>query len=100
MIERTAVIESLIKVIDPELMINIVDLGLIEGIRIQEDRIEVDFLVTYPGCPLAPEIERNIVNTLKEDTGLEKIWPTVLWSKPWDPSRMTEEARFAMGYPV
>lgn len=100
MVERTEVIQSLRKVVDPELFINIVDLGLVEDIRLLEDRIEVDFMLTYPGCPMAPEIERNIIQTLRTDTGVENIRTAIIWSPPWDPSRMTEEARFTLGYPV
>jgi len=100
MIERTEVIQSLRKVVDPELFINIIDLGLVDDIRIEEDKIEVDFTLTYPGCPMAPEIERNIIQTLRNDTGIENIRTFIVWTPPWDPSRMTEEARFTLGYPV
>lgn len=100
MVERSEVIQSLRKVLDPELMINIIDLGLVYDIRMEEDLIEIDYTLTYPGCPLAPEIERNILQTIKADFGVEKIRAFVVWSPPWDPSRMSEEARFSMGYPV
>ena len=100
MVEEKQVIEALRQVLDPELMINIIDLGLVYDIRIGKNIIEVDYTLTYPGCPLAPEIERNIVGTLKRDLGVRKIRTFVVWSPPWDPVRMTEEARFAMGYPV
>ncbi|MDC7222807.1 MAG: metal-sulfur cluster assembly factor [Spirochaetales bacterium] len=100
MIEEKEVIQSLRNVIDPELFINIVDLGLIYDIRIGKDIIEVDFTLTYPGCPMAPEIERNIIKNLKRDFSVEKIRTFVVWSPPWNPVRMSEEARFSMGYPV
>ncbi len=100
MIEEKQVIEALRQVLDPELMINIIDLGLVYDIRIGKDIIEVDYTLTYPGCPLAPEIERNIIKTLKGEFGVEKIRTFTVWSPPWNPVRMTEEARFAMGYPV
>ena len=100
MIEESQVIESLRKVIDPELMINIIDLGLIYDIRIGKDIIEVDFSLTYPGCPMAPEIERNIQQTLMTDFNLDRVRSFIIWSPPWDPSRMSETARFSMGYPV
>ncbi|MBN2625140.1 MAG: metal-sulfur cluster assembly factor [Spirochaetales bacterium] len=100
MIEEKQVIQSLRKVLDPELMINIIDLGLVYDIRLGEGIIEVDYTLTYPGCPLAPEIERNIIKTLKEDLEVEKVRTFTVWSPPWNPVRMSEEARFAMGYPV
>ncbi len=100
MIEEKEVVKSLRKVLDPELMINIIDLGLVYDIRVGEDLVEVDYTLTYPGCPLAPEIERNIIKNLKEDLGVERIRAFTVWSPPWDPVRMSEEARFAMGYPV
>lgn len=100
MIEKKQVIDSLRKVLDPEVMINVVDLGLIEDIRIKEKQLEVDFLLTYPGCPLGPEIQRNMEKTLREDLGIDRVYSRIVWNPPWDPSRMSEEARFTMGYPI
>jgi metal-sulfur cluster biosynthetic enzyme len=100
MIEEKQVVETLRKVIDPELFINIVDLGLIYDIRIGKESLEVDFTLTYPGCPMAPEIERNIIKHLKKDFSVKKIRTFTVWSPSWSPVRMSEEARFSLGYPV
>jgi metal-sulfur cluster biosynthetic enzyme len=100
MIEEKQVVESLKQVIDPELMVNIVDLGLIYDIRIGDDRIEVDFSLTYPGCPVAPMIEKSMRFYLQRDFSVENIETRTVWTPPWSPARMTEELRFSMGYPV
>lgn len=100
MVSKPEVVESLKKVMDPEIMINIIDLGLVYDIRIQENEIEVDFTLTYPGCPLGPEIEARIHRQLKTDLGIGAVEANIVWRPPWDESRMSEEARFSLGYPV
>jgi metal-sulfur cluster biosynthetic enzyme len=100
MISWRKIEKSLEKVPDPELGINIVDLGLINKIDSGDDFIRVEFVLTYPGCPMGPEIAQNITDVLKEDFRLEKVEAVEVWDPPWFPDRMTEEARFTMGYPI
>ena len=88
------------EVIDPEMYINIVDLGLVYRVKVAEERIEVDFTLTYPGCPLAPQIEHDIVETLKTNTGSAVIQAQLVWQPLWQPEMMSEEARIGLGYPI
>ncbi len=99
MVSRDAVFMVLKNVEDPEIMMNIVDLGLVYRVDVKEDAIEVDYTLTYPGCPAEEMIRRDIVETLRDAFGLE-VKATVVWSPMWGPERMSEEARLALGYPI
>ena len=99
MVSRDAVFMVLKNVEDPEIMMNIVDLGLVYRVDAKEDAIEVDFTLTYPGCPAEEMIRRDIVETLHDAFGLE-VRATIVWSPMWGPERMSEEARLALGYPI
>ncbi|MGA2613089.1 MAG: metal-sulfur cluster assembly factor [Spirochaetia bacterium] len=99
MVSRDAVLMVLKNVEDPEIQMNIVDLGLVYSIDVREDAIEVDYTLTYPGCPAEEMIRSDIVETLRDAFGIE-IKATIVWSPMWGPERMSEEARLALGYPI
>jgi metal-sulfur cluster biosynthetic enzyme len=99
MVSRDAVFMVLKNVEDPEIMMNIVDLGLVYRVDVKEDAIEVDFTLTYPGCPAEEMIRRDITETLHDAFGLP-VKATIVWSPMWGPERMSEEARLALGYPI
>lgn len=100
MVSRDAVLMVLKNVEDPEIMLNIVDLGLVYRVDTKEDSIEVDYTLTYPGCPAEEMIRRDIIETLRDAFGVPEIKATVVWSPMWGPERMSEEARLALGYPI
>ena len=100
MVSREAVIMVLKNVEDPEIQMNIVDLGLVYRVDTREDAIEVDFTLTYPGCPAEEMIRRDITETLRDAFGVSEIKATTVWSPMWGPERMSEEARLALGYPI
>ncbi len=93
-------LDELRVVLDPELGVNIVDLGLVYKVEAAEDRVAVDFTLTYPGCPLGPELKSEIEQTIRDVTGIEEVEATLVWEPLWGPERMTEEARFSLGYPI
>lgn len=98
-IEDETVIESLRLVIDPELGVNIVDLGLVYGLDIDEGgNVEVVMTLTSMGCPLGPVIERDIRSVVSTVPGVKNVKMTLTFSPPWDPSRMTDDARMELGY--
>ncbi len=93
--------DALYDVIDPELNMNIVDLGLVYRAQVVDGNIaEVDFTLTYPGCPLGDMITDDIVNTIKKSTDVADVVPRVVWSPPWDQNMMSENARLLLGYPI
>ena len=90
--------EVLRQVVDPELHMNIVDLGLVYRAEQQGDVVEVDATLTSPGCPYGPYILHGIkqaVLTLKDVRHAEV---NVVWEPPWGPDRMTEEAKLELGF--
>jgi metal-sulfur cluster biosynthetic enzyme len=95
------VLEVLKKVTDPELGTNIVDLGLVYHIVVQPSgRVDVDFTVTYPGCPVAEVIYANIKKTVAELEGVTEVSPFLVWDPPWSYTLMSEAARLELGYPI
>jgi metal-sulfur cluster biosynthetic enzyme len=100
MVSREEVMDVLKNVEDPELAFSIVDLGLVYRVDIQETAIEVDFTLTYPGCPAEDIIRKDIIETLRDAFGLVDVTAVTVWSPMWVPERMSEEARVALGYPI
>jgi metal-sulfur cluster biosynthetic enzyme len=100
MVSREEVMDVLKNVEDPELAFSIVDLGLVYRVDIKETAIEVDFTLTYPGCPAEDIIRKDIIETLRDAFGLVDVTATTVWSPMWGPERMSEEARVALGYPI
>lgn len=86
-------------VIDPEVGMNIVDLGLIYGLRIGPDRVEADVTMTTPSCPMGSmivdEVRRAIAAAVPAGTA---VVVNLVWEPPWDPSRMSERARKHFGW--
>ncbi len=95
--EQAAIVDALKTVIDPELNVNIVDLGLIYTIQSREDEVDVEMTLTTPACPAGPEILRNAVTALEKVDGVAKANVKLVMSPPWSPDRMTEEARDELG---
>lgn len=112
MVSRGKIYELLQQVIDPELGINIVDLGLVYDVEVdessaradfgsvEESSIKVDFTLTYPGCPLGSIIQKDIVTTIQAGTGIKTIETNLVWQPLWQPELMSEEARVSLGYPI
>lgn len=94
------VLESLRKVIDPEIGYNIVEVGLVYRIDVTEDAIEVDFTLTSPGCPLADTIYQDITTSIREDHGIDAVEANLVWSPPWNPDFMSEDVKLALGFPI
>lgn len=97
MIEHEALIQALKTVIDPELNVNVVDLGLVYSVQAEEDRVAVEMTLTSPACPMGPEILRNSVAALEKVEGVAKADVRLVMSPPWTPDRMTDEARDELG---
>jgi metal-sulfur cluster biosynthetic enzyme len=98
-VDDEQVIEALRLVYDPELGVNIVDLGLVYGLDLDEGgNVEVIMTLTSMGCPLGPVIERDIRSVVSTLPGIKNVKMTLTFSPPWDPSRMTDDARMELGY--
>jgi metal-sulfur cluster biosynthetic enzyme len=85
-------------VIDPELGLDFVELGLIYDIEIEGSTVRVTYTLTSPGCPIGPQVSEQIEEFLLELDGVEDVQPTMTFSPPWTPERMSEDAKFALGF--
>jgi len=99
-VSKSECLEALSEVVDPELGMNIVDVGLVYRVNPSDDKIEVDFTLTSPGCPLAETIHNDIKRILAEKTGVSDIQANLVWNPPWSVDFMSEEARLELGFPI
>ena len=90
-------LETLKQVIDPELMINIVDLGLVYEISQTESTVNVDMTLTSPACPAGPQIIQQSKMALEQLEDVDSAEIKLVMSPPWSPERMTEDARDQLG---
>jgi metal-sulfur cluster biosynthetic enzyme len=97
MLDQDAILTALRTVKDPELNVNIVDLGLVYTVQSKEDSIDVEMTLTSPACPAGPEILRNAVSALELLDGVTKANVKLVMSPPWSPDRMSDEARDELG---
>jgi metal-sulfur cluster biosynthetic enzyme len=100
MASKGEVLEALKKVIDPEIGLNIVDLGLVYNVDVQEDRVEVEFTLTSPGCPLGDMITQDIKQVVSDASGVEQVVAKLVWDPPWSVEFMSEEAKLDLGLPI
>ncbi len=86
------------EVYDPELGLNIVDLGLIYDITVADNKADITMTLTSPGCPVGPELMTNVRRSLAKYEDLEEVDLHLVFSPPWHPSMMSEEAKDELGY--
>lgn len=101
-IAEDAVREALKQVVDPELFVNVVDLGLIYEITINEtdegkSNVDVEMTMTSPACPAAPQILSQSKGVVSELEGVEEVDIKLVMEPPWTPDRMTDDARDQLG---
>src|SRR5258706_1661573 len=89
--------EALKKVIDPELGVSIMELGLVYDVRYEDGEAEVEMTLTSPGCPLAPVIDQKVREALSDITELKHLSLELVWDPPWTTSAMSEELRAELG---
>jgi len=90
---REEVINVLKEIYDPEIPVNIWDLGLIYGIEIDDGKINIRMTLTAPGCPLANVLAYNVEEKLKELPGVEEVKVQIVWEPPWSVDRISEEGK-------
>jgi len=86
------------RVKDPELNLNIVDLGLIYDIHVDGSKLRVDMSLTSPGCPSGPEIMGEAEQQLRSIPGVGDVEMNLIWSPPWTPERIEPRVRAYMGF--
>ncbi|WP_114911344.1 SUF system Fe-S cluster assembly protein [Acidibrevibacterium fodinaquatile] len=92
-----AVIAAIATVYDPEIPVNIYELGLIYAIEIGDDGlVKIEMTLTAPACPSAQELPAQVEDAVAALPGVRGVSVETVWDPPWDPSRMSEEARLAL----
>jgi metal-sulfur cluster biosynthetic enzyme len=89
-------LEALRDVDDPEMPVNIVDLGMIYGVRNEGGRVTVDLTFTAMGCPASDFILEDVRERLLREPGVSEVAINVVWDPPWSTGRMTQAARDAL----
>jgi FeS assembly SUF system protein len=88
------IVDALKTVFDPEIPADIYELGLIYKVDIEDDRmVNIDMTLTTPNCPSAAELPMQVENAVSSVPGVREAKVTIVWDPPWDPSRMSDEAR-------
>ena len=93
-----AILAAIATVYDPEIPVNIYELGLIYAVEMDDDTnaVKVEMTLTAPGCPSAQELPIQVQDAVMAVPGVTSCHVDTVWDPPWDPSRMTEEARLAL----
>lgn len=89
---------ALRRVKDPELNLNIVDLGLVYDVVVDGSTVRVDMSLTSPGCPSGPEIMRDAEEQVRTVAGVTEVVMNLVWSPPWTPERIEPRVRAYMGF--
>jgi metal-sulfur cluster biosynthetic enzyme len=92
------VMDALRNVYDPELGINIVDLGLVYTVEIADGAVHIEYTLTTMGCPIGPLIEQQMQQLLATVDGVDEVDAEMVLRPPWSPEMMSEEAKAALGY--
>jgi metal-sulfur cluster biosynthetic enzyme len=90
--------DALTNVIDPELGLDFVELGLIYEIEVEGGDVHVTFTLTAPGCPIGPQVSEQIEEFVSELEGVDSVSSSMVFTPAWTPERMSEDAKFALGY--
>ena len=100
MVTKESVMKALEGCIDPELGINVVDMGLIYDVDVKKDSVHVKMTLTNPGCPMAGMIARDVEETVKGLDGVKSADVELVWEPRWTPERLSEKAKRMLGYKI
>jgi metal-sulfur cluster biosynthetic enzyme len=92
------VMDALSNVIDPELGLDFVELGLIYGVEVDGANVRVTFTLTTAGCPIGPQVTEQIEEFVGDLEGVDSVESQMVFTPPWTPEKMTDDAKFALGF--
>src|SRR3954463_4247200 len=95
---KDEVVDALRQVEDPELGMDIVDLGLLYDVEVRGSQVKVIHSLTSMGCPAGPLIQQDIDRVAHEVPGVEDVEIELTWDPPWTPDKMSEDAKFILGF--
>ncbi|MGH7885598.1 MAG: metal-sulfur cluster assembly factor [Thermodesulfobacteriota bacterium] len=96
-VTEDSVIEILSDIYDPEIPIDIVNLGLVYKIDIEGSKVNIDMTMTSPGCPASGQIVSEAKYLVEELEGVDEVNIEIVWDPPWDPGKMSEAAKESLG---
>ncbi len=96
-INADAIFDALRECYDPEIPVNVVDLGLIYNVRIEGAAVDITMTLTAIGCPVGPEVMAEVEGRVRDVPGVDTCSVTLTYDPPWTPERMTEDARWELG---
>ena len=95
---REEVVDTLHQVEDPELGMDIVDLGLLYDVEVEGPKVKVTYTLTSMGCPAGAMIQEDIDRVVRELEGVDDVQSELTFEPPWTPERMSEDAKFILGF--
>ncbi len=96
---REQIIDTLKTIYDPEIPVNIYDLGLIYDVQVDEQgAVRIAMTLTAPACPVAAMLPRQVEQRVRELPGVKEASVQLVWDPPWTPDRMSREARMRLGF--
>jgi metal-sulfur cluster biosynthetic enzyme len=96
---KSLITEALRQVYDPELGVNVIDLGLVYAVEVNEQgHVTLEMTLTTPGCPMHESLSEGVGAALQGIPGITSGELRLVWEPPWDPSRMTDEGRRQLGF--
>jgi len=95
---REEIVDALRVVEDPELGMDIVELGLLYDVDVEGPSVNITYTLTSMGCPVGPLIEQQIREAVEEMEGVEEVRPELTWDPPWTPEKMSDDAKFILGF--
>ena len=96
-ITKEDVLEALKDVYDPEIPVNIVDLGLVYNVQVEDDEVEVDMTLTAQACGMGPYIAQQAEWRIAEIEDVEDVMVNLVWDPPWSPERITDDGKKLLG---
>ena len=95
---KEEVVEALREVEDPELGMDIVELGLMYDVEVDGPKVKVLYSLTSLGCPAGPMIDEGIQDAVAGVPGVEDVETELTWDPPWTPDKMSDDAKFILGF--
>jgi metal-sulfur cluster biosynthetic enzyme len=95
---KEQVVDALRQVEDPELGMDIVDLGLMYDVELENGKVKVVHTLTSMGCPVGPMIQQQIDDVVRALPGVDDVEVELTWDPPWTPEKMSEDAKFILGF--
>ncbi len=98
MVTKEQVMDALRECIDPEIGLNIVDMGLVYGVELKGDRVKISMTLTTLGCPVGPMFREDVREKVGKLPGVKEVEVEFVFDPPWSPEKMSPDARAQLGY--